>query len=192
MDLQKFCSKDAERYGLDKPFTQGDMTWATNGWVAIGVPALPDVPGNDISPVMDKLSKPTGEEVWFDLPEISVDTCEVCQGKVVEIECYECNGHGHVTLKHDYGKGHTMYEGIDCGSCDGDGTISICPYCSGTGVDAKGMLAIGPAEFKQNALWLIKDIPGIQIAPTGPTTFAYLRFDGGRGYLMPGKDNRKN
>jgi hypothetical protein len=191
MDLQKYCSKDAENYGMDKPFTQGDMTWATNGWVAIGVPAISGVSENDISPIMDKLSKPGGEETWFDLPEISVDTCEVCQGKVGGIECYECKGHGHVALKHDYGKGYTMYEGIVCGSCEGEGTVSICPFCSETGVDTtKGMLIIGQAKFKQNALWMIKDLPGIQIAPTGPTTFAYLKFDGGRGYLMPGVSSK--
>jgi hypothetical protein len=192
LDLQKFCSKEIAKDALRKPFTQDGITWATNAWVAVGVPALADVPENDGAPNMGKLGKGLEPGEWFEIPAVDVHSCTNCEGEITDIECHECKGHGHVTLTNDYGRGKMIYEGIDCGSCDGEGRIEICPYCSGTGVDCEdGLLTIGPAQFKQNALWLIDGLPGIQISPTGPTTLAFLRFDGGGvGFLMPGKDNR--
>lgn len=188
MDLQKFCCKDEEKVALLQPFTQDGIKWATNGWVAIGVPALADVPVNDSAPNMAKIVPATEPGEWFEIPEIDVHICKVCRGEINEFECPECRGAGSVTLENEW----TQYEGIECGHCEGEGTVQMCRYCSGTGVDSKGLLRIGSAEFKQNALWLIKDLPGIRISPTGDTTAAWLKFDGeGIGYLMPGK-NRSN
>jgi hypothetical protein len=183
--MQKFCCKDAEKYAIHKPFTQDGTTWATNGWVAISVPALFGVPFNADAPDMSKVKPATEPGEWFEIPPIDVHSCKVCHGEINEFECPECKGSGTVTLKNEY----TRYEGIECGQCEGEGTVQFCRYCSGTGVDAKSLVRIGCAEFKQNALWLIKDLPGIRISPTSDKTPAWLKFDGGGiGYLMPGKD----
>jgi hypothetical protein len=183
--LQKFCCKDAEKYLLQHPFTQDGITWATNGWVAIGVPALADVPVNDLAPNMAKIKPATEPAEWFEIPAIDVHSCSVCHGEINEFECPECRGSGAVTLKNDW----SVYEGIECCQCEGRGTVQICRYCSGTGVDSTGLLRVGSTQFKQNALWFIKDLPGIRIAPTGEAAVAWLKFDGGGiGYLMPAKE----
>jgi hypothetical protein len=35
VDLQGFCSTDSGRQNLQKPFSRGEFTWATNGHVLI-------------------------------------------------------------------------------------------------------------------------------------------------------------
>jgi hypothetical protein len=153
--------------------------------VAIGVPALADVPANGMAPNMTKIKPKTAASEWFEIPTIDVHSCNICQGEINDFECPECKGIGVVTLKNEW----TRYEGIECGQCEGDGLVHFCRYCSGTGVDSTSLINIGDAEFKQNALWLLKDLPGIRISPTGGTTAAWLKFDGGGiGYLMPGQD----
>lgn len=188
MDLQKFCCKDPlKKEALAQPFTQDGITWATNGWMVIGVPALPEISENPNAPLISKVKPGQAPGQWYSVPVVDVHTCRHCNGAVTGFDCYECNGHGTVTLKNEYHE----YSGIECESCDATGEVLLCKYCSGTGVDSEVMVEIGPAVFKANALHTIKDLPGIQIAPTGPTTPAYLRFDGGGvGFLMPGKDNR--
>ena len=188
MDLKKYCSKDQTKYSIAEPFTQDGISWATNGWMIIGIPALPEVPVNPKAPNISRVAPNTEPQEWFDIPEVEVTPCKTCEGVINNFKCPECYGSGAVTLKNDF----TVYEGIECGSCDGDGEVPFCKHCYGTGVDASGMITIGAAQFKANALYLIKNLPGIQISPTGEYTPAYLRFDGGGvGFLMPGKDHNK-
>jgi hypothetical protein len=187
MDLQRFCCKDPLRAeAMGRPFTQEKTTWATNGWVAIGVPAVDAVSANPNAPYVGKVTPKTSPMEWFDIPVAEVAECEFCGGKVNDFPCPECKGHGTVTLKNDF----TQYDGVECGTCDGAGEPLYCPLCSGTGVNSNELITIGTAQFKANALWLIRDLPKIQISPTGETTVAWLRFEGGEGFLMPGKHTR--
>lgn len=179
IDLQKFCSKDPEKSIIQAPFNQNGKTWATNGWVAIGVPEIAGFVSRSSPPVSSLDS--AEPEVWHDLPEVEVEDCTVCKGEVTNHPCNECNGGGTVTLRNEYSE----YSGIECGTCDGEGEAPVCQYCSETGISPDKQVKIGPAWFNANAIWIIRDLPGIQISPTGETSVALLRFDGGTGFLMP-------
>lgn len=175
--LKRFCSRDTTST-LTAPFLQCGYLWATNGVVIIGIPSSTgekrDTP--DTTPFTINIPE-TG---WLNIPEVEVAPCEFCNGKVVDIKCGECNGVGAVTLKNKW----TEYDGIECGSCDGFGELHICPRCSQTGVQGKGVTLNG-VYFGANILHFIKDLPGVQICPTEPMKFAYLRFNGGIGAIMP-------
>jgi hypothetical protein len=181
MDIQRFCSKNPMKHGLGKPFNQGGKTWATNGWVAIVVPEAEGFEDQTFPPMSSLMNAKA--EVWHDLPDVEVEECKVCGGKVADYLCNECKGAGTVTLKNEY----TKYSGIECGTCEGEGDAPICKHCSETGMSSTKQVKIGPAWFNANAIWFIRDLPGVQIAPTGETTVALLRFDGGAGFLMPSK-----
>lgn len=180
MDLQRFCKRDGD-FRMGAPFTQNGKTWATNGWLAIGVPERDDVPANELAPKMEK-AHPTAEppDVWYGVPIVDVQTCKHCGGKIRNCTCPECNGRGYVKFSNDY----TNYTN-DCDTCDGEGEIETCHFCQGTGYDSEKQTDIGGATFNNRALLLIMDLPGVQIAPTGKRSPAFIKFDGGVGYLMP-------
>jgi len=186
MDLQKFCSKNAlKHHWALAPFNQGDRTYATDGHVLVSVPRREDVADDKIvRPDMIKEFAKFAPSEWFAVPAVELETCKHCKGKVVDYPCHECGGSGHPKLESFY----HVYLDVECASCDGEGEVSVCPYCNMTGFDAPDLVPIGAALFKANLLNLIKDLPGIEISPTGPETPAYLRFNGGEGYIMPAKD----
>jgi len=188
MDLKQFCCKDPMHPNIAEPFTQGGKTWATNGFLAIGVTPIFGVRKQDTPKMAELISKAGEPGEWYKVPAVEVQTCKHCAGVVNNCKCYECGGVGTVTLSNTY----TEYSGIECGSCEGEGEVLMCRYCSGTGVDADELVTIGPAQFKANALHLLRDLPNVEISPTGAETSAHLRFDGGIGFLMPGKDTKKN
>ena len=189
IDLQKFCCKNPELLqSMGAPFTQDGRTWATNGWVMIGVPVVDSIPENDKAPRVSKVIPKKDPVEWFDIPPLlTLKECKVCNGKIIDSPCYECGGSGYVNLRNDYSE----YWNVGCASCEEEGKIPFCPNCSGTGFFAEEMVQIGNAVFAMNALYMVKDLPGIQISPTGKTTVAHLKFDDGVGYLMPAKDNGK-
>jgi len=188
MDLEKYCCKDPERKFLSRPFTQHGITWATNGAFSVGIPSCgaPDTKDRpvDIDLVRNAAGEP-GE--WFGIPQgIEYRACPKCKGIALNFECYECHGHGHVTLENEF----TRYSGIECGSCEGEGKVPICIPCGGTGIDNSEEVFIGGVMFLANALHTLKDLPNLEISPTGKQTPAHLRFDGGGvGFLMPGKED---
>lgn len=188
MDLRKFCSKNPGYEPICKPFTQGGFTWSTNGWLAIRVPVQPDATGHPNAPNMSVFDLELSEGPWLDLPKVKVYPCRFCKGNLIDYECHECKGKRTVSLTHNYEGGYTRYDGITCGTCEGEGTVPFCPNCSGTGVNSSAQVVlIGSVHFKVNAIDLIKDLPGVQIAPQGESSPAHIRFDGGMGFLLPGR-----
>ena len=179
IDLNKFCKQDGDPR-LGPPFTQNGKTWACNGWLAIGVPALRDVPVNSMAPDMTKAHPATDPDTWYGVPVVDVQPCKVCKGQVKSFTCPECNGKGIVTLQNDF----SIYE-PECNTCDGEGDVGECTHCSGTGYDSDNQTDIGPATFNDRALLLIMNLPNVQIGPTGKLTPAMIKFDGGEGYLAP-------
>jgi len=180
LDLSKFCVKDSERHGMNHPFTQNGKTWATNGWLAIGVPERADVPANDHAPDISRCHPTTPPEVWYDIPVVDVQPCKFCKGKIKDFTCPECNGRGVVNLANYYSEYN-----MDCNTCDGNGDVDECIHCAGTGYDSDKQTDIGNTTFNNRALMLIVDLPNVQIGPTGKTSPALIKFDGGEGFLMP-------
>jgi hypothetical protein len=101
-DLQPFCWPDNTRPRLQTPWTREGFTYATDGFICIRVPALPEVTRTD-GPVaentfqsLDMLS----EADAIPLSAIAIPEpkpCETCDGgnrKEVDVDCEECDGAG--------------------------------------------------------------------------------------------------
>lgn len=192
-ELQKFCSTE-ERHkqdGIDKPFTRGDWTYATEGHICIRIPCISEVinqsgPGNVEKLFADALGR---ETKWQPLPEFELEY----------VTCSTCGGTGHVCLcplsdteKCKWG------DGIECRDYDDDclkgcnnkakGAIQ-CEDCGGLGaIELSGNHIIqgvtGPVRISAIFMDMIKDLPNVQISPYGEKIPIRIRFDGGEGLLM--------
>ena len=177
IDLNKFCSKDPLKFKwMAKPFTQGGISWAINGYLAIGVPIISSIPENKAAFDISKYNKSVKPAQWFNIPEIFSQKCDYCDGKGVNFKCPECNGTG-------------KYWGEDCTGCDGNKKQVFCYKCIGTGVDMLPLVKINGVSFTVTMLYMIKDLPGIEVCPLSGKDPALLRFDaGGMGFIMPAYD----
>ena len=194
--LKKFCATDAGHINLATPFSKGEYSYATNGYILIRVPRLADVPERDDAPSTDSLFPYKDPPEWFALTEIAMPdvapitekTCPDCNGIVGEegAECPECDGDGIVEFDNRY----SDYE-IDCKTCDGEGKIKKCETCNSTGkIEVKSLnpVAVGGAHFQLHYLLLLKELPNCKIGPAEkPMGQAPFQFDGGDGLLMPMK-----
>jgi hypothetical protein len=167
-DLQKFCSVEAahlDRY-IGVPFSRGQYTYATDGHLLIRVSRLADVPERKESPDAEKIWPKKNYDYFAipDLPEPTFRPCSICKGT------------GEFMYVDEDDDGNKSSEIGTCYECDGDKTFpAIIP------------VKIGCSHFSNHFLAAIKDLPGIQIAPTGELDPALLKFDGGEGLLMPMK-----
>lgn len=104
IDLQKFVSKDMQRSTIEKPWTRGGFTYATNGHIIVRVPARADVPEVMTAPDATKLKwGVVGESVPIpDLPEPTMEECGDCFAIEEDMkDCEECKGTGKVPKYHD-------------------------------------------------------------------------------------------
>jgi hypothetical protein len=159
IDLQQFCSKDQGRYYINKPWSRGDFTWATNGKILVRVPRRDDVPEQPAAPDAARIFTPEFEEMAFS-PLPAVDwpkdppplECEVCDSRGTLHDCPDC---------------HCV-----CPNCDGSGNHPV-----EVSVDVRGGI------FSVKYMRMILSLPNVefvQVASSGekPTPF---RFEGGFG-----------
>ncbi len=186
MDLQQFCSKREGGFhrGIDKPFSKGTWTYATDGVICIRVPRLAEV-GNENGP---------DAGILFDQVKDLTEWQSVPFAPVTESLCEDCGGKGHVRgCKYCYGQG--------CGHCKDNGQIGCiathpdakdCEDCLGTGkIQGGSAIIFGTGcRVRLSAVYLdqIKSLTGVMIALPGtgdPKVAARIKFDGGEGLLMP-------
>ena len=169
IDLAKFCSQDETRPYLQRPFSAGAYTYATNGHIMVRVARCGDV--LEIAGKYEKAktfdwNKPLGEhdKATFARPALTLpprsesdEECETCEG----------DGAAH-----------------DCPSCE-----CPCPRCGGSGHTDQERLAstnINRIYDALNYVRLMLSLPDVEIAlnssPEAPLLF---RFSGGIGALMP-------
>ena len=135
-DLQRFCAdKDHIRYYLCKPWSRGEYTYATNGYIMVFVKRLPGVEENEQAPDCEVLILKTlpGQE-WMPVPVATMPP---------NVECHDCNGTGIRECNAGYEH--------DCGLCDHTGKIR-----SHSGMRIAGV------SFDQGYLSMIQ---GWEIAP---------------------------
>lgn len=156
-DLQQFCSKDDTRYYIQRPFSDGDFTYATSGHILVRVARRGDAQQaekslftgqrcNAILAVHDGAT--FGQMAPLKMPHLDRVPCDYCEGPG-DASCFECDGVGDV---------------------EQDASISV-----------QGV------PFNARYIEKITALPGFEIAAantTGPTPF---RFDGGIGVIMPMK-----
>ena len=189
--LCKFCDPGREKQC--GPFSFGEYTYATNGHLMLRLPRLSDVPewkalNEKAAALFDGLDFVTLNAALVEIPDFpqpKPEKCTVCKGVGKISKCPECEGEGEVLLENDYNE----YE-CTCKTCDGDGSVSgadsICSSCNGTGkkkVVAK--IAVGCTHLSSHYLNMLKELPGMKIAPTEPVKGNYFKWDEGDGLIMP-------
>lgn len=188
--LQKFCAKGEFRSFMLKPWLHGDYAFATNGHIALRVPAdgfLSVVAGGNGSE--PNVSKLVDKAKAFYLPMMSIpelvppEVCEHCAGTGTAYDCDPCDGEGWFD---HHGK---EYECKWCNGAgqhqNGEGDPSYCWHCDGIGEKRYIQVAVGNSHFDRRYLALIAALPNAKIAPNGPAAITYFAFDGGDGALMP-------
>lgn len=194
--LAMFVAKNDPREWTLKPFRIGFFVYATNAHWAVRLPAdgleADDSIASNIKNKIEAMFEAAPADGFVPLPKVEdPGACNWCGGHGVGAlhECDSCDGKG-TFMRNGY-----KYE---CQSCDEEGSIfsadkdgkSVCPYCSGLGIPEDcGITKIGNATYANRYLWLLSNLPGIEIAPDQPGKPARIRFDGGDGALMPCRDD---
>jgi hypothetical protein len=191
-ELQRFCSTADAGPRIATPWSAGEWSYATDGKLLVRVPRLPDVPERSDAPALDRAVFLFTEDVdWRDIPSLPdpvMDDCRDCGGKGLERNlCETCEGDGKVGCECDEcGDTHTR----TCRVCGGDGYTSTtgkpCPWCAGVGKrEDVQCWEIGSTIFDVRLLRRIaNNLPNPKIIPSG-RNMAPMKFDGGRGYVMP-------
>ncbi len=188
--LIKFCAKDDIRSYLLNPWIQGEYVVASNGHIAVRVPATDFVsvlePVTGKVPLVDSLIDKVKalELALMPIPELPPTVpCEYCGGSGAAYPCDECDGSGNFD--------HCGRE-YACKACDGHGQNQIgegdaepCWFCDGRGEKPYYAVQVGDGYFDRRYLAIIASLPNVVIAPNGPKGTAYFTFDGGDGALMP-------
>ncbi|WP_127078426.1 hypothetical protein [Rhodomicrobium lacus] len=193
IDLSVFCS-EASIYSLDKPFSIGAYTYATNGHLVIRVPRRADVPERDGTPAIDRLPHP-----WIGrdyrplptLPESIFYDCDICAGEGRVVDCPDCDD-GTVECPHCGAESN-------CKNCDGRGVVPASEHpdeesqactCYGGQRPTKAAVCLGQGRtFGTLYLLKISKLPGLRfsVAPADESRSSpsHFIFDGGEGLIMP-------
>lgn len=162
INLKQFCSTDKLRPYLHEPFSFGEYTYATNGYILIRVPRLTEYPEVEKAPAKAAEERFSSRAVYrmqplpaYRFPEPEKVKCSGCDGRGHEHDCPDCT--------------------CECEDCNGMGWIR-----------ERISAALGAAVFDAEYLSWIAALPGV-IVPTepSPTKPMPFTFDGGEGVLMP-------
>ena len=210
IDLQRYSANDSDcREHLRKPWRAGEWVYATNGHLAVRVPAasFPDAQENAKAPttIGDLFARAFDSKAPSDfrlMPDLQpLKKCGWCKGKgrMHSIKCPDCDDdgefmHGHHTYtcqecEHDpAGPGR-----LECSPGDEGANETACSACYGLGYQSRdnGRTNIGDAHYSTVYLHMLAELPQVAICPGEPAstairpTAAALSFDGGQAILMP-------
>jgi len=160
-NISKFCSKNPTRFSINSPYSFGEYTYATDGYIIIRLPKIDDIKENPEAPDPSKIFFGRGSEktipIDFEIPFVRTEI-EKCF--CVHDECSTCSCTEN------------------CENCDGKGSVT---YKVGKPVKIKD------ACFNPYYFTLIKELPEVTIQETPLSSEAplYFLFKGGDGLLMP-------
>jgi predicted RNA-binding Zn-ribbon protein involved in translation (DUF1610 family) len=195
-DLHKFCATDPFRTNINKPFTKGEYTYATNGHILVRVPKIDSVGEQEVSDIYRPVEpepifatiKPHTYHPIPEIPEPIIRPCVMCGGDGKIYICPECDGDGEVhfnTRYNDYA--------CECETCGGDGYISndksgpiTCKNCDGSGkiTEKSDSLASGRHYNNLYLSWL-RELPNCFLAEADGMEPGHFKFAGGDGIIMP-------
>lgn len=166
LELQQFCSTNPNWPYLHKPWSRGEFTYATNGYIIIRLPRLADVPENEKAPdpeekvfpsIIDQIA--TKQIPEFNMPEIENDECGWCEGRGTKHACRRC----------------------DCN----------CEQCNGTGNTLqKVSIELFGHIFNAHYIKMIAILPNARLAiGANYMMLTKFEFDGGMGAIMPCTDH---
>lgn len=158
-DIQVFCSTDETRFYIQKPFSRGEFTYATNGHVLIRIARLEDVPEVELAPHADAVfirSSPqeVGPMPALTLPPSETEKCIECSEDQPIHDCPECS--------------------CSCDACDNTHEVEVKTSC-----------VINNVFYDAKYIRNLQQLPGLRFALTPPTAEGgRFEFDGGAGYVM--------
>jgi hypothetical protein len=176
--LRKFCAESGSRLAIDEPFIQDGWQYATNGIIAVRIPAAegePDTPPNEKQrrrPRMKDVFTPivAADDKWTAWPH--VDPCSTCTATGLVL-CEECNGEGQCNQC----KCKSEHE---CGFCDGEGKVECDLCCANGSLEHR----FGNAELARKLAYLVSQLPNVQYVPQPEAEGAVrFKFDGGEGIV---------
>jgi hypothetical protein len=181
-DFSPFCSGYNKK--MEKPWSRGDFTYASDGFIVIRVPRREDCPEIENPVNAEAIFNVTPEPVdgFIALPSIEkigeLKVCPKCKGKALE-ECPECDGEGELDIRSDF----NTYT-VECKSCGGEG--DECAECHGAGnIEPTPTVEIGGSMFTTPYIRALIALPGAQIAVNRDSRKAsWIKFKGGDALLM--------
>lgn len=184
--LKRFCKSG--KAILSKPFSQGEHTYATDGFVAVRVPRIKEIPENPLTPNVNALPW-DHEEIadWEELPEYSFEgtgICRECGGTGFQQTCPECDGKGEICVSTSYNEYH-----CECRTCGGNEVVPAdsgerCEACYGTGKKLPRAVKCGRGNISIKLLEQIKRLPEVKISREGSEQGLYrFKFRGGVGLV---------
>lgn len=187
--LERFCHPN--RNPLDKPFSQGEYSYATDGKIAIRIKRLSWIGELAKAPKMDCLPwNHKNVKTWSAWPHYDISKvckCGTCGGTGIIQACPECDGEGSISLESDYNR----YD-FTCKTCDGKGDLpgdlaggTPCEMCDRTGRDLTQTVAYGAGHIAISLLEKIKTLPEIQLSDVGDGIAPFMFvFRSGEGIVM--------
>lgn len=181
-DLEPFTSATSDR--MLKPWSVGEFTYASDGFVLVRVPRLaeaPEIP-NPVNALSIFESNPKPTAGFVPLPTIAqigeLKTCTKCNGEARSV-CPECDGYGELDLESDF----NTYT-VDCKSCGGDG--EDCAECCGTGkVEPTPWVEIEGKRFTTGYIRAFMKLPNARIAVNAEIGKpSWIKFEGGDGLVL--------
>ena len=209
IDLQRYCANDSDyREHLRQPWRAGEWVYATNGHLAVRVPAasFPDARECAKAPVSigDLFARAFDRKDPGDfrpMPKLQpLVMCSECKGRgrLHSIKCPDCDDgeflHGRYSYDCKECKDNPAGPGrLECASGEEGATEAACPSCYGLGYQSwvNGAAKVGDAHYSAVYLHMLAELPQVAICPGEPAgtvirpTAAALSFDGGQAILMP-------
>ena len=166
IDLQPFCSKDASRTYLLKPFSRGEFSYATNGHIMVRVPRRSDIGEDSKAPATEKVFDDNVADGFEPAPVIKLpDLTEM----ITKEECQGCENH--------------IGKGCECEMCQ-----CTCDECDGTGeVESESTVSVGikGAIYMRKYIAMLLALPDLEFGPIHKTNPLRFRFNGGEALLQP-------
>lgn len=194
IELERFCGVEDFREYLNAPWRRDGKLYATNGHVMVEIADDGrEAPAYDKHPNCLALFAKHAPGEFRAIPHLAkAVACRVCEGRgmVYREMCPDCDGKGEFM--------HGMYD-YSCQRCDGEGYFAFakvpagekpqrCVACDGFGEEAGRELGtkVGDMTFATRLLRALTSLPGVEVAVcTTEKHPLWVRFDGGRGLVMP-------
>lgn len=171
INLERFCADKFGRAHLQKPFTLGDYTYATNGHIAVRVPKRGEQDSEEHEVIVAALERYFEEGRKSAGPMLPIPDGELPARE--SQKCVFCQGEGQLDT---------------CPTCD---QPCVCPECKGDGkvwLDVVGVEIFRCVVVSSEYLSWIKQLPAPRIRKMRKYETdlhpIYFEFEGGIGVLQ--------
>lgn len=164
---------------ISKPWHQDAILCVSDGRILIAFDAETPPEGMDVAvraqckkgqhpPDANAILAQIKDKIQDSLPPVQGPNGDWSARWEAKVECDTCDGSGEVTC--DMGHDH------DCDDCDGGECIDEVP-------EARELVQIGDREFARKYIWILSQLPGLELYGASADHMLGFTFTGGRGCL---------